>query len=89
MVQRLQQNNSHQSSITILVALFCGELRLLGNFKHRFRDLCTAGALSGPNEELTILLPKQGIELFIIVLNCSCTLMAERGIGNFIDKMRN
>ena len=76
-------------AITILVALFFGELRLLGNFEHRFRDLCTAGALSGPNEELTILLPKRGIEHLIIVLKCSCTLRAERGIGNFINNTRN
>ena len=76
-------------SITILVALFFGELRLLGNFEHRFRDLCTAGALSGPNEELTILLPKRGIEHLIIVLKCSCTLMAERGIGNSNNKTRD
>ena len=71
------------------VALFLGELRLQGNFEHQFRDLCTAGALSGPNEELTILLPKRGIEHLIIALKCSCTFRAERGIGNFIDETRN
>ena len=72
--------------ITILVALFCWGIRLLGNFEHRFRDLCTAGALSGPREELAILLLKRGIDNLIIVLKCSCTFRAERGIGNFNAK---
>ena len=81
--------NSPHISITILVALFFGELRLLGNFEHQFRDLCTAGALSGPNEELTILLLKRGFEHLIIAVKCSCTFRAKRGIGNFIDKTRN
>ena len=75
--------------ITILVALFCWGIRLLGNFEHRFRDLCTAGALSGPCEELAILLLKRGIDNLIIVLKCSCTFRAEQGIGNFIVKTRN
>ena len=73
-------------AITILVALFCWGIRLLGNFEHRFRDLCTAGALSGPREELAILLLKRGIDNLIIVLKCSCTFRAERGIGNFNAK---
>ena len=62
--------------------------RLWEKAKHRFRDLCTAGALSGPCEELAILLLKRGIDNLIIVLKCSCTFRAERGIGNFIDGMR-
>ena len=76
-------------SNTILVALFCWGIRLLGNFEHRFRDLCTAGALSGPREELAILLLKRGIDNLIIVLKCSCTFRAERGIGNFNAKTWN
>ena len=76
---------------TILAALFFGELRLLGNFEHHFRDLCTACALWGLNEELAIVLQKWGIGDLIIVFKCSCTFRAERGIDNFItqQELRN
>ena len=58
--------------------------RLWEKAKRQFRDLGTAGALSGPCEELAILLLKRGIDNLMFVLKCLCTFGAERGIGNWV-----
>ena len=58
--------------------------KALEKVKHHFHDLYMAGALSGPNEELAILMQKRGIDHLIIVPKCCCTFRAKQEIGSFI-----